>query len=183
MANFIGMVFGILKAKGIDTSNMTTEEAIKKFNEINNKSTETNNPVKSYVPDAPAFVRKMHENRMQNNIETQKIKKLTQETKEYIKNNPTFRGYKLETIDIEKAINDGRILDDDSTLNTRRVAWGNSYDKYEFDEEKYDKDNQHPIMIVERNGKYFIEDGRHRLVALKNKGFKNVEVLVKREKE
>lgn len=34
MANFIGMVYGTLKAKGIDTSKMSTEEAIAKFNEI-----------------------------------------------------------------------------------------------------------------------------------------------------
>lgn len=34
MANFIGVVFATLKKEGIDTKNMTTEEAIAKFNEI-----------------------------------------------------------------------------------------------------------------------------------------------------
>lgn len=35
MANFIGMVYGTLKAKGIDTSGMSVDEAIEKFNELN----------------------------------------------------------------------------------------------------------------------------------------------------
>lgn len=35
MSNFIGLVYATLKSKGIDYSNMTTEEAIKKFNELN----------------------------------------------------------------------------------------------------------------------------------------------------
>lgn len=34
MANFIGLVYGTLKSKGVDTSGMSTEEAIKKFNEL-----------------------------------------------------------------------------------------------------------------------------------------------------
>lgn len=31
MANFIGMVYGTLQSKGINTSKMSTEEAIKKL--------------------------------------------------------------------------------------------------------------------------------------------------------
>lgn len=34
MSNFIGMVFGVLKEHGIDTSDMSVEEAIEKFNEL-----------------------------------------------------------------------------------------------------------------------------------------------------
>lgn len=34
MANFIAVVYGTLKANGIDTSKMSTDEAIKKFNEL-----------------------------------------------------------------------------------------------------------------------------------------------------
>ena len=37
MANFIGVVFATLKKQGIDTKNMSTDEAIAKFNEINGK--------------------------------------------------------------------------------------------------------------------------------------------------
>ena len=42
MGNFIGMVFGVLKEKGIDTSNMSIEEAVSKFNELNEKNTDNN---------------------------------------------------------------------------------------------------------------------------------------------
>lgn len=38
MANFIGMVFATLKDNGIDTSGMSTDEAVKKYNEIKDKS-------------------------------------------------------------------------------------------------------------------------------------------------
>ena len=34
MGNFIGLVFGVLKEKGIDTSGMSVEEAIAKYNEL-----------------------------------------------------------------------------------------------------------------------------------------------------
>ena len=38
MSNFIGMVFGVLKERGIDTSDMSVEEAIEKFNELGEDS-------------------------------------------------------------------------------------------------------------------------------------------------
>ena len=34
MANFIGLVYATLKKEGIDTSNMSTDEAVKKFKEL-----------------------------------------------------------------------------------------------------------------------------------------------------
>lgn len=34
MANFIGLVYATLKSKGIDTSGMSTDEAVAKFNEL-----------------------------------------------------------------------------------------------------------------------------------------------------
>lgn len=37
MGNFIGLVYGTLKEKGIDTSKMSREEAIAKFNELKNE--------------------------------------------------------------------------------------------------------------------------------------------------
>lgn len=37
MANFIGMVFATLKDNGINTSGMSTDEAVKKYNELKNK--------------------------------------------------------------------------------------------------------------------------------------------------
>lgn len=38
MSNFIGLVFATLKNEGIDTSGMSTDEAIKKYNELQQKS-------------------------------------------------------------------------------------------------------------------------------------------------
>lgn len=38
MANFIGMVFATLNKEGIDTKGMSTDEAVKKFNELKGKS-------------------------------------------------------------------------------------------------------------------------------------------------
>lgn len=68
-----------------------------------------------------------------------------------------------------------------TTLNTRKSIWGNSYSDYRFNEEIYDNDITHPIRIVKRNGKYLVEDGNHRLVALKNNGYEQIEVLVRKE--
>ena len=38
MSNFIGLVFATLKNEGVDTSGMSTDEAIKKYNELQQKS-------------------------------------------------------------------------------------------------------------------------------------------------
>ncbi len=50
MGNFIGMVFGFLKEKGIDTSKMSTQEAIDKYNELNNSKNEKE-PVKQKLKE------------------------------------------------------------------------------------------------------------------------------------
>lgn len=60
MANFIGMVYGTLKAKGIDTSKMSTDEAIAKFNEITKNDGSKTKPVKADSPDAPEFVKRIN---------------------------------------------------------------------------------------------------------------------------
>lgn len=44
MANFIAVVYGTLKANGIDTSKMSTDEAIKKFNELQGGSGKKESP-------------------------------------------------------------------------------------------------------------------------------------------
>lgn len=41
MANFIALVYATLKNEGIDTSNMSQDEAVKKFNELKGKNGET----------------------------------------------------------------------------------------------------------------------------------------------
>lgn len=38
MANFIGLVYATLKAEGIDTAGMSTDEAVAKYNELQKKS-------------------------------------------------------------------------------------------------------------------------------------------------
>lgn len=38
MSNFIGMVFATLKNEGIDTKGMSTDEAVKKYNELQKKT-------------------------------------------------------------------------------------------------------------------------------------------------
>lgn len=38
MANFLGLVYATLKNEGIDTSNMSQDEAVKKFNELKGKN-------------------------------------------------------------------------------------------------------------------------------------------------
>ena len=38
MANFIGLVYATLKQEGIDTSGMSSEEAVAKYNELQKKS-------------------------------------------------------------------------------------------------------------------------------------------------
>ena len=106
-----------------------------------------------------------------------KTKFLTDEARE--KYNNEYSEYFRAPVDIKELIEDGRLLKQSSTLETRKTEWGDSYKDYKFDENKYDKDIDHPIRIAIKNGKYFVEDGRHRLIALNNDGYKKVEALIK----
>ena len=53
MGNFIGMVYGTLQSKGIDTSKMSTKEAIAKFNELqqSNSKKDTQNQPADNIPN------------------------------------------------------------------------------------------------------------------------------------
>lgn len=90
-----------------------------------------------------------------------------------------FNGYKVSKLKVEDIIKDNNIRDNEATLNTRKGWWGESYDDYKLNEAQYNFDQDTPIKIAKKGNKYEIEDGRHRLIALQNAGYRYAELLVR----
>ena len=66
-------------------------------------------------------------------------------------------------------------------MKTRRTeVWGQDPDLYKYDINKgYYGSLREPIRVAKINGKFIVLDGNHRLRALVNNGYKQVEVLVR----
>ena len=69
----------------------------------------------------------------------------------------------------------------DNAMKTRRTeVWGQDPDLYKYDTTKgYYGSLQEPIRVAKINGKFIVLDGNHRLWALANSGYKQIEVLVR----
>lgn len=109
-----------------------------------------------------------------------KIRKMDKEIKRYYERN--FPDYEPTMVNVGEIVKQNKLLEDNSVLNRRTENWGSSYKDYKINKFLLDNEFTQPIRIVERNGVYKIDDGMHRMIALQNEGYTNVEVLVKHEK-
>lgn len=89
-----------------------------------------------------------------------------------------FPNYKIENIDVNEIVEQTGILKDNSVLNRRYQIWGDKYENYKLNDTIYDNEYNYPIMIYKDDFGYHIEDGMHRMIALKNAGYDKAEVLV-----
>lgn len=170
MSNFIALVYATLKQEGIDTNNMDTDEAVAKFKELQKKD----GGKEGENEGTPAEQKKVAEI-------TKKSYKIPDYIKDMHKRN--FKGYDVEEINIEDAIEQNGLLKDNSVLNRRYQVWGEDYKDYKINLNKLDYEWSNPIRFTLRNdGKLGLEDGAHRLIALKNAGYDKVEALVRKEK-
>ena len=143
MANFIGMVYGTLKAKGIDTSKMSTEEAIAKFNEINKEEGGGNRPVKADSPNAPKEVKEYNAKVDKENAEKaemyKKDKGLANVTKESLKerlnSDPEFR---KEFESVFGKVSDEKLKETSEETPKQK----------ELSQENYDKKSNHLISLI-----------------------------------
>ena len=87
--------------------------------------------------------------------------------------------YQVYKVNVSDLIEDSKLLRNRDTLETRKKYWGDNYWEYKFDSDKYDQDINNPIRVIIKGGRYVVEDGRHRLIALKNDGYKKVEILLR----
>lgn len=85
MANFIGLVYATLKEKGIDTSKLSTDEAVKKFKELNESPENIKRKLNGQPPkQEEEFDTEIIFNKNQTGI-TPQIYKTTKEVKKFFK--------------------------------------------------------------------------------------------------
>lgn len=91
-----------------------------------------------------------------------------------------FSNYHKEIVSLEDILNDTNNLHDNAMKTRRTEVWGQDPDLYKYDINKgYYGSLREPIRVAKINGKFIVLDGNHRLRALANSGYKQVEVLVR----
>lgn len=130
MANFIGLVFATLKNEGIDTKNMSTDEAVKKYNEL-----------KGGKEGTPAEQRKMKEPKSEH-IDHKKF----DEVEKWFIGRPDrtkleVQGFKDAREEINELANSGKTYDEvDEAIFHKTTEMDYEYDKLADKKDRTDKD-------------------------------------------
>ena len=91
-----------------------------------------------------------------------------------------FSNYHKEIVSLEDVLNDTDNLHNNAMKTRRTEVWGLDPDLYQYDTNKgYYGSLQEPIRVAKINGKFIVLDGNHRLRALTNSSYKQVEVLMR----
>lgn len=162
---FVAFVYSWLNEHGYDTKGVEPKEAIEIYKrDVAKNSKATDNEKK-----------RMEELGIEGKVKTYnpKMKQILLE-----KN----KDYRFEKLSVKDLIKDNNIKEKEDTLNRRKEKWGNDYKDYKLNETEYNYNQKDPIRITKRkNGKYEIDDGMHRLIALDNAGYEYAELLVRDE--
>lgn len=91
-----------------------------------------------------------------------------------------FNNYHKELVSLDDILKDTDNLHDNAMKTRRTEVWGQDPDLYKYDTNKgYYGSLREPIRVAKINGKFIVLDGNHRLRALANNGYKQIEVLVR----
>lgn len=111
---------------------------------------------------------------------------IRQLSKDYGRDNAyrQFMGwYKPVILPIKRLFDDNNLEKEKGMISDRRThIWGKDVDRWSFNDYKNDWINE-PIRVALIDNKYRILDGHHRIIALANDGYENVEVLLKQLNE
>lgn len=130
---------------------------------------------KMYGKDYLDIRRKLTESQSKQN--DSKVYKLDDITKRQVQRNPLYSKYRVEVVELEPLVT--QLMNNTSILGRRTDNWGDSFDKFHIKSNKAYWYND-PIRLVKLNDdEYKVLDGNHRLIALYNDGWKQVECLVK----
>ena len=92
-----------------------------------------------------------------------------------------YKNYNIEKVKISDLLRDDPGLNDNDDLGSyHEIIWGGDVNKYRYDPSKNNRGSEVP-SVVYKNGKYHINDGRHRIKALANSGYEYIELPVLRE--
>lgn len=105
--------------------------------------------------------------------------KMSQEKQDFIKRDPYFAKHQFTKVPIEQLIKDND-LDNPISLSNRNDLWGKDIHQYRYDS-KQDTNSHDVIYGTLRNGKIRLANGRHRIRALANDGYRNVWIPILKE--
>ena len=105
-------------------------------------------------------------------LDDEKDFQMSQEKQDFIKRDPYFTKHKFKKVPLSKLIQDND-LDNPVSLSNRIDSWGKSINEYHYDS-KQDNRPHDVIYGTQRNGKIRLANGRHRIRALANDGYRNV---------
>ena len=92
-----------------------------------------------------------------------------------------YKNYNIEKVKISDLLRDDPGLNDNDDLGSyHEIIWGDDVNKYKYDPSKNNRGSEVP-SVVYKNGKYHINDGRHRIKALANSGYEYIQLPVLRE--
>jgi len=91
-----------------------------------------------------------------------------------------YPNYHKELVSLKDVLQDTDNLHDDSMKTRRTEIWGEDPELYRYDINKdYYGSRLEPIRLAKINNKFIVLDGNHRLRALSNSDYDNIEALVR----
>lgn len=117
----------------------------------------------------------------QQSLVKEKTFKFSNDYKDKLKQDPFFDNYEYKTVSIDKLVKDNELDAEDHLSTYHELEWGTNIEKYSINDEKINNWGFNPPRAVYENGKYIIEDGKHRIKALQNDGYDNIELLIYNE--
>lgn len=96
---------------------------------------------------------------------------------------PYYKDYNIEELDLEKLADDNDLRNDVALGSYHEEEWGEDPTKFVFSREKMKGWGSNlPRVTIFPGGRMRINDGRHRMRALLNSGYKKVKIPVFRER-
>ena len=140
------------------------------------ETNQTDNLLK--LKDSEVIDEDLDDNQILNEASSDNLRMSNDLSDSYIKK--YFNNYHKELVFLDDILKDTDNLHNNAMKTRRTEVWGQDPDLYEYDINKgYYASLQEPIRVAKINGKFIILDGNHRLRALANNGYKQVEVLVR----
>lgn len=112
-------------------------------------------------------------------LDDEKDFKMSEAKQNFISKDPYFANHRFQKVPLSQLIKDND-LDNPIALSNRSDAWGKDIRNYHYDSKR--DENPHDVIYATlRNGKMRLANGRHRIRALANDGYRNVWIPVLEE--
>lgn len=104
---------------------------------------------------------------------------LTEHFNKVKNSDPYYKDYEIQEIDLDKLAKDNGLMDNSDLESYHEEEWGEDANKYRIDNDKMNKWGSYiPRATLTNTGRIKISDGRHRIRALINQGYKKIKLPI-----